>query len=135
MIHQYLKFFINGGILGIIAWGLQTLIYKSMNGDSALAYGFASAITYIPLVFINFLIQRYWIFNRPGFLSRFIMANLFIMALVSALSPVCRVLIDLVVGAPWGDRGGFILAALLGSIPSFLIKRSMVFGKIPGGAP
>lgn len=66
MLVQYLKFFINGGILGIAAWVLQWLIYKGINGNSAIAYGFATALTYVPLVIINFMIQRKWIFNSTG---------------------------------------------------------------------
>lgn len=131
MLFQYLKFFINGGFLGVVAWGLQWLIYKAINGDSAFAYGFATALTYIPLVVINFMIQRRWIFNRTGLFWRFVIANLAIMILVSFLSPLFRYLIDQSFGSPWGDRSGFILAALIGSIPSFMLKRVWVFGIKP----
>lgn len=127
MLAQYLKFFVNGGALGIAAWGLQWLIYMAISGDSATAYSAASALAYIPLVVVNFLIQRWWIFNRPGLFWRFVMANLAIMIFVSLLSPLCRFVIDQIFGIPWGDRGGFIAAALLGSIPSFLLKRNWVF--------
>ena len=125
---QYLKFFVNGGVLGVLALGLQWLIYRLMNGDSAVAYAFASALTYVPLVVINFAIQKRWIFRRPGFFGRFVQANLAMMALVSLLAPTFRYLIDATFGVPWGDRIGFLLAALLSSIPSFLIKRAWVFG-------
>ena len=128
MIYQYLKFFVNGGVLGVAAWGLQWLIYKAIGGDSAVAYTLATALTYIPLIVINFLIQRSWIFKRPGLFWRFVSANLTIMAMVSLLSPLCRHIIDVWLGNPWGDRGGFLIAALLGSIPSFLLKRRWVFG-------
>lgn len=129
MIREYAKFFVNGGILGVIAWGLQLLIYRALASDTAYAYVLASALTYLLLVVVNFMVQRAWIFKRSGMFPRFVVANLAIMLLVSALSPVCRHMVDLLAGAPWGDRGGFIVAALLGSIPSFLIKRHWVFGK------
>lgn len=129
MIREYAKFFVNGGILGVIAWGLQLLIYRALASDSAYAYALASALTYLPLVVVNFMVQRAWIFNSPGLFPRFVVANLAIMLLVSVLSPVCRQIIDLMVGVPWGGRGGFIMAALIGSIPSFLVKRHWVFGK------
>jgi putative flippase GtrA len=128
MLDQYLKFFVNGGVLGIAAWGLQWLIYRAISGDSATDYGIATGLTYVPLVVVNFLIQRRWIFNRPGLFWRFVMANLAIMILVSLLSPFCRYVIEQIYGSTWGDRGGFIVAALLGSIPSFLLKRIWVFG-------
>lgn len=127
MFHQYLKFFFNGGILGIVSWALQIGIYKAIGGDSGFAYAIASVLAYLPLVLINFFVQKAWIFKRDGLFKKFVAANLAIMILVSLLSPFCRTLIAAIFGTPWGDRGGFILAALLGSIPSFLIKRHWVF--------
>lgn len=129
MIIEYGKFFINGGILGLVAWWLQLQIYRTLPADSGYAYALASALTYLPLVVVNFMVQRAWIFKERGLFRRFVVANLIIMLLVSALSPLCRQTLDLVAGVPWGDRGGFILAALVGSVPSFLIKRHWVFGK------
>lgn len=128
MYYQYLKFFINGGVLGVAALALQWLIYKVLGGDSATAYSLATALTYLPLLLVNFMIQKTWIFYRTGAFWRFVVANLAIMALVSVLSPLCRYVIDAFLGAPWGDRGGFAVAALLGSMPSFLLKRYWVFG-------
>lgn len=128
MLAQYLKFFLNGGALGVAAWGLQWLIYNEINGNSAKDYGIASALTYVPLIGINFMIQRRWIFNRPGVFWRFVVANFVIMILVSLLSPFFRYEINHIFGSPWGDRFGFIDAALLGSIPSFLLMRIWVFG-------
>lgn len=128
MLIQYSKFFVNGGLLGVVAWGLQLLIYRAINANTAAAYSLATALTYAPLVLINFMIQRTWIFNRPGLFWRFVLANLFIMALVSLLSPLCRHIINQLLGYPWGDRSGFLIAALIGSIPSFLLKRTWVFG-------
>lgn len=129
MIREYFKFFVNGGVLGIVAWGLQLFIYRMLGGDSATLYTVASALTYVPLVVVNFMIQQAYIFNRPGLFFRFVIANASIMLLVSLLSPLCRQVIDLIAGAPWGDQSGFIIASLLGSIPSFLIKRHWVFAK------
>ena len=128
MLAQYLKFFLNGGALGVAAWGLQWLIYNEINGNSAKDYGIASALTYVPLIGINFMIQRRWIFNRPGVFWRFVVANFVIMILVSLLSPFFRYEINHIFGSPWGDRFGLIDAALLGSIPSFLLMRIWVFG-------
>jgi|APTNR8051073442_1049403.scaffolds.fasta_scaffold02768_3 putative flippase GtrA len=128
MIFQYIKFFINGGVLGIAAVGLQWMLYEVLGNDSVMAYSLAAALTYMVLIVINFLIQRTWIFNHPGLFWRFVVANLAIMILVSLLSPLCRYLIDQSFGSPWGDRVGFIAAALFGSIPSFFLQRIWVFG-------
>lgn len=135
---QYVWFFISGGVLGVAAWALQHLIYRAMGIDSSTAYMIATALTYVPLVVVNFLIQRRWIFGRPGVFLRFIQANFAIMSLVSLLSPLCRLAIAFVTGGPWADEGGFVLAALLGLVPSFLLMKMWVFNfpKIeasPGG--
>jgi len=127
MIRQYIKFFINGGILGVISWGLQIIIYHVLGGDSSLKYGVATALTYFPLIVINFLIQRKWIFQKDGIFWKFVAANISIMLLVSFLSPLCRLFITWVVGAEWGDWFGFALAAIFMSIPSFFLKRFFVF--------
>ena len=82
MIKQYFKFFINGGILGVIAWGLQLTIYQSLGGSSSLKYAIAAALTYLPLIVANFIIQRKLIFKQNGTFGKFIMANLLIMLLI-----------------------------------------------------
>lgn len=127
MFVQYIKFFINGGVLGLAAWGLQWIIYKGINGDSSIDYSIASALAYVPLVFVNFLIQRKWVFNRKGLFLRFVAANATIMLFVSLLSPFSRISINYIFGTPWGDTIGFVVASLIGSIPSFFIKRFWVF--------
>jgi len=127
MIRQYVKFFVNGSILGVVSWGLQAIIYRAIGGDSGLAYGAATALTYFPLIVVNFLIQRRWIFKQKGFFWRFVAANLLIMLLVSMFSPLCRELITWAAGAHWGDMGGFALAAIAMSVPSFFLKRFIVF--------
>jgi putative flippase GtrA len=129
LLREYAKFFLNGGILGLLAWAMQLLLYRSFGGDASWKYAMASAATYLPLILINFQVQKRWIFERPGVFPRFVVANAAIMLLVSALSPICQVLFDLALAPPWGSRLGFAAAAVLGSIPSFLVKRTWVFGK------
>ena len=131
MIFEYAKFFVNGGILGILAWGLQMLIFQAFGSNTAYFYVLASSLTYVFLVPINFMIQRVWIFKQDGLFFRFLMANLLMMLLVSTLSSVCRYILDLIIGNQWGNRGGFIVAALLGSVPSFLIQKFWVFKPVP----
>ncbi len=128
MFLQYLKFFINGGLLGVVALICQLTIYNLIGSGTSISYSFAAALTYIPLVVINFMIQRTLIFQAKGFFWRFLLANLVIMTLVSAISPVCKLLVDYFFGVPWGGRLGFAVAALISSIPSFFLKRIWVFG-------
>ena len=127
MTAQYLKFLANGGALGLAAWAIQAVIFSAIGTDTGLAYGIATALTYAPLIVVNYLIQRRWIFRSDGRLWKFVTANLAIMAFVSILSPVCRFLIARVANTDWGNGGGFILAALVGSTLSFFVQRQWVF--------
>ncbi|SMC49426.1 GtrA family protein [Rhizobium sp. RU36D] len=127
---EYIKFFINGGILGLLAWGIQLWLFTILDGDSGYVYAIASAVTYLPLIVINFIIQKKLIFKRQGIFWRFVVSNLSIMIFVSLLSPVCRDVLDVIIGPDWGKYGGFALAALIGSIPSFLIKKFWAFNKV-----
>ena len=127
VIRQFLIFFINGGILGLLSWLLQIGIYKLIGMQSSISYAVATALACSPTIIVNCAIQRYLIFRHHGLLWHFLLSNLFVMLLVSLTSPVCRYFIDMVIGAPYGDQGGFVLAALLGSVPSFFINRFWVF--------
>lgn len=127
IVRQYIKFFVNGGVLGVVSWGMQIAIYRAIGVETGAAYAIATALTYLPLLVVNFVIQRSWIFRREGLFLRFVAANLLVMLLVSVLSPVCRLIIAWAAGDAWGDRGGFALAALAMSIPSFFLKRLFVF--------
>lgn len=77
---------------------------------------------------INFAIYERSIFRRPGIFGRFIQAHLAMWALVSSLPPTFRYLIDTSFAAPWRDRTGFLLAALLSPVPSYFVKQVWVFG-------
>jgi hypothetical protein len=129
MIRQYLKFFINGGAIGLISLVLQMSIFKAIGTGSELAYAIATGLTYLPLILLNFIIQRHWIFGREGHFPRFVAANLSVMLIVSLISPACRALVTQIAGVKWGDSTGFGLAAVLMSVPSFLIKRHFVFNR------
>jgi putative flippase GtrA len=96
---EYFWFCINGGILGIVSLGLESLIYRAMGVNTCLPYAMASALTYAALVLINFVIQRRWIFKKNGLFFRFVLANLSIMLLVSRFAPLCRMLIGSLEGA------------------------------------
>ena len=124
---QYLLFFINGSLLGVIAMGLHFLIYNWITEKGNLWYAMASVATYAPLIVVNFLIQSKYIFQKNGLFWKFLVANLSIMSAVSCLAPVCRVAVAFFLGQKWGDLIGFGLASLVMSIPSYFAKRLFVF--------
>lgn len=124
---QYFLFLVNGALLGIVAVVLQRVLFWLLGSDTGFIYAVASALTYAPLIVLNFVIQRALIFTSRGRFLRFVLANLFIMSAVSLLSPLTRYLLTLLFGAEFGDNGGFMFAALLAATPSFLLAKYWVF--------
>lgn len=118
---------LNGGILGVVALLLHAVLYRVMGGEGRMIYALASVLTYIPLIVLNFAIQRALIFSAPGRFWKFVSANCVIMVFVSAISPFCRDVMAAGFGPVIGDNTGFILAALIGAVPSFVLARFWVF--------
>jgi len=127
MLKQYSHFFFNGVLISLLAWLLQYLIFIVFGNDSSLGYAVATAIAFSITMVINFFIQMRFIFKSPGAFHRYVISDLVILVIVSLLSPLCRLFIAELTTIEWGNKGGFLLAALIGSVPSFLIKRFWVF--------
>ena len=128
---RYLKFLVNGGVLGLVSWSLQMLFFHLLGRENGDSYALASLLSYAPCVLLNFLIQRRLIFIAPGYFSRFVIANIFMTLVVSALSPLCRGALAWIGGIGLGDHGGFILASLIGATPSYLLSHFFVFNGKP----
>jgi putative flippase GtrA len=127
MLKQYTHFFINGVAITLFAWILQFMLFKLFGGESSLSYGIATSVAFSITMIMNFFIQMKLIFKTSGLFHRYLATEIFIMVLVSFLAPLCRFLIAELSTDEWGDRAGFALAALIGSVPSFLMKRYWVF--------
>ena len=124
---EFLKFILNGGILGVLSIFIQRVIYFSLDQNLAFAYAIASALTYCVLVGINFLIQKKFIFEREGLFYKFVIYNICIMIFVSVLSELLLYIFVMIQHRDLGEGLSFILAALIGSYPSYLIKKTFVF--------
>jgi len=120
--HQFILFLINGSILGLVAWAVQQGIFNLMGGITGAEYAFAAVISYPP-----YAIQRRHIFAQSGRFPRFVFVKFIIMALVSLLSPVMRWGVSCFLGGLWGNRVGFIAAALAVAPVSFILNRVWVF--------
>ena len=124
---QYLLFLVNGSLLFIVSIPVQLGIFWLIGSETGFAYASATALTYAPLIVLNFIIQKNLIFSSQGRLWRFIIANLVIMSVVSLLSPICRYLLASTFGLAIGDSGGFMCAALIAATPSFMLAKFWVF--------
>ena len=127
MLKQYSQFFVNGVLISMLAWLLQYFIFITFGGESSTGYAISTAIAFSITMVINFFIQMRFIFKSPGAFHRYVISDLVTLVVVSLLSPLCRLLIAGFTTLEWGDKGGFLLAALIGSVPSFLMKRFWVF--------
>ena len=106
---------------------LQYGLFISLGNDSSFFYSLTTAFATIVTTVINFFIQRKFIFKSSGRFHRYIVADLFNLVMITLLAPLFRLVVADVVSPLWGDRGGFVIAAFIASIPTFLIKRSWVF--------
>lgn len=106
---------------------LQEFLYSIIKNSSPYSYGAATALTYLPLILINFLVQQGLIFHRPGRFTRFIIVNLLVMLFVSFLSVVLNKYINGYSSHLFKINSGFLLAALIGSVPSFLLSKKLVY--------
>ena len=124
---QYQKFFINGVGLATLGWALQLLCFHVLGGKESHTYAIASVVAYVPLIIVNFLIQRSWIFKTNGSIWRFVTVHLLVMVLVAGLSVVFRAVISIWFNFQIADVFGYLAATLIGSIPSFMMQKWWVF--------
>ena len=124
---QYAKYFVNGSILGLIAIGLQSEISKIFYVDSWYFYPLSVASTCSFLIPINFFIQRRLIFKRKGEVAKFILITFSGVFLVTVTSLLIKAFLSLFFIGILIEKISFIIAAVIISIPIFLLKRSYVF--------
>ena len=124
---HYAMYFINGSILGIVALELQSLIFEMVYFESRFFYPLSVAFTCSILIPINFFIQRKIIFKKKGQFLKFIMITFSGIFLVSITSSLIKGMLSLFLSGKYIEQLSFILAALIISLPIFLLKRSYVF--------
>lgn len=128
-VREFFYFLVNASILGVVFLILQFIVYKILGDSSDFTYVSSIILSYIPLIFINFFLQRKIIFKKDGIFVKFLLSNIFIMLVISSLSPFIRQLISSIFGSNYGDYFGLIATVTFISIPSFLIVKFWVFEK------
>ncbi|MBT5400537.1 hypothetical protein HOL24_08355 [bacterium] len=129
VVREFFYFLVNGSILGVVFLILQFIVYKILGDSSDFAYVSSIILSYIPLIFINFFLQRRIIFKKDGIFVKFLLSNIFIVLIISSISPFSRQLISSIFGLHYGDYFGLIATVAFLSIPSFLIVKFWVFEK------
>ena len=128
-VREFFYFLVNASILGVVFLILQFIVYKILGDPSDFAYVSSIILSYIPLIFINFFLQRKIIFKKDGIFVKFLLSNIFIMLMISSISPFTRQLISSIFGSHYGDYFGLIATVAFISIPSLLIVKFWVFEK------
>ena len=132
----FLLFLINGGIIGVLSWGIQYYIFKAMlllfNESIHLLYMLSVLITFACVVILNFISQKKVVFrsNSNKFLL-FIFISLVSISMVSCLSYFLHVYFSYLVL----DKYSYFIypiSAILISPITFFMKKNFVFKQIEG---
>jgi hypothetical protein len=127
IIRKFVKFFLNGLVLGFFAILLQSFFYRALGESSNFMYMLSSVFTYSVLICFNFFIQKKIIFNRDGFFYKFVFSNLVVMCFTSLISPLFKIFFSYIFNPIWGDYLGFPVAAIVISLISFCVNYYFVF--------
>jgi len=87
--HEYLRFFLNGGIVGLISWFLQLLVYKILsfsNLSSSLSFSISLYLSFCICVLINFIFQSKFVFIKKGGFVNFLVFSLSAITIVNIVS-------------------------------------------------
>ena len=122
VLKQFLVFFVNGCLPGLIALRLQQFFYF-LFGKGLLGYALSSAAAYRILIIFNYFMQYKLIFNTHGAVLKFILSNILMMILVSILSVALKWFIFENSASFLGDLLGFAPAPLSSSAISFLVEK------------
>ena len=125
---KFIRFLINGGIIGLVSWLLQVLIYWGLLLLPKIEYKLTISIylSFVVVIFINFHTLKKYVFKSNGLLYRFILATTVVVVIIGITSEV--VFNGLYSRLP--DIAPYIsypFSALIVSPFSFYIKNRFVF--------
>ena len=129
IVRQYIKYFINGSILGITAMLLQLLFSQYLLINAPYSYPLSVALTCSLLIPINFFIQRRIIFKNKGRFTAFFSITITGIIMVSINANIIKGNLVFIAPLKYVDQISFALAAILTSVPIFLFKRFYIFNK------
>ena len=127
MISKYPIFFINGVLFGLLSWLIQITILSFFVNPSSYQYSFSVFISFSILIYFNFLSQKNIIFKKKGLFLKFLIANIFIMALITFSSPIIRLLLLDGSLSSYANLLSYPITALLFSFLSYYLKYKFVF--------
>jgi hypothetical protein len=127
-LYHYIKFFINGGFIGVLSWFLQLFffyVYESIFEKSNFSYSLSVYSSFVIAMIINFFTQSIFVFGKNGNLFIFIIVGFLAITMVNLLSLFLINIIP-VEGIVYF---AYPLSALVISPFVFFIKSKLVFKK------
>jgi hypothetical protein len=127
--YHYIKFFVNGGIIGFLSWVLQLIflnIFKSFFESFTLAHSFSIYTSFVVTLIINFFAQRIFVFNKNGNFFLFFIIGILAITVVNLLSLIIIYLFPIENLTLFA----YPLSAVILSPFVFIIKSKIVFRKI-----
>lgn len=127
----FVKFLINGGVIGILSWAFQLLFYFAID---AISPSFEDKITYsvylafIVVLLINFFSLKKIVFRSDGMFYKFVIVTSLVIFLVGKLAGVLLPYLNSIIP----DFALYICypaAALILAPFSFILKKVLVFQK------
>ena len=88
---KFLKYLINGGLVGGVAWFLQVILFNlfSIFGVTLSAYSLVSVILAVGIsLVINFHTSQRFVFRAKGIFKKFLVVTVTAMVLISSLTAV-----------------------------------------------
>lgn len=133
---HFIKFLINGGLLGLLSWLIQTALFKfivtfsySQNLASSTAYGFSVVITFSIIAILNFHSQKRLVFKtKNGKFINFLLITLFLIILVSSVSTI---IFEFLISNHMHSYLylSYPISALLLCPIAFMMKKKLIFKK------
>lgn len=128
---QFLRFLINGGVIGIISWALQTIFYlllKSVFEQPEYLMLTSVWSAFFVVLLINFASLERFVFQKKGFFWRFCCITTSMIFCVGVLSEIYFNLINMW-SATYATYFSYPVAAITIAPLSFLIKKYFIFNK------
>lgn len=124
---QFAFFVVNGGMIGILCWGLQLGCYHALGQSGTAAYWTSAMAASAIGITINFQIQRRFIFARHGNFWLFALAATGVSIVVSFAAVMGRDVLALFFDPSTAARFGYVAGALAIAPFSFALKKFVIF--------
>ena len=127
---EFLKYLINGGLVGGVAWSLQVILFTlfSIFGVTLSVASLVSVILAMSIsLVINFYASQRFVFRAKGIFRKFLVVTVTAMVLISSLTAVLNHFFLGILNLDNLSYVSYPIAAIMTAPFVFLVKRHFVF--------